>query len=188
MRPRKLTESMLTDIALTVGANPKLRPKELDELIVKTFKISISLAREARAKLKLRLFVPAIPSSPQPVPHAQAAGNPVRDQMPADPLEARQTIIDALYDQMSSAQRPDDRIKAGKELARLMGYHRDSVQDELRGATRNQEDEATKCRRIANNLRKALGLPEDEPQRDVPAVPAEVAPRQIPAAAVPEVP
>ena len=189
MRPRKLTESMLTDIALAVGANPKLRPKELDELIVKTFKISISLAREARARMKQRMFVPATPNTPQPVAHIiQAVGTPVHDQMPTNPLEARQTIIDSLYDQMQSAARPDDRIKAGKELARLMGYHRDEVQDELRGATRNQEDEATKCKRIANALRKALGLPEviDEPQRDVPAVPEKVDPRQIAPAAVPQ--
>jgi len=189
MRPRKLTEAMLTDIALTVGANPKLRPKELDELIVKTFKISISLAREARAALKRRMFVPAIPNPSSPVPHAtQAAGTPVHDKMPENPLDARQTIIDSLYDQMQSAARPDDRIKAGKELARLLGYHREDMQDALSGISKSKEDDIAKCRRIQNNLRKALGLPEDEPQRDVPEVRIGLAAGSQPAEAVPEVP
>ena len=186
MRPKKLTETVLTDIALTIAGNQQLRPGEMDKLLSTKFKISPALARQAKAALKTRagqVMPTTAVAAPPPQGHI---GTPVLDKMPTDPLTARQTIIDSLYDQMQNAMRPDDRIKAGKELARMLGYHREDVQDEMRGATRNQEDEATKCKRIANALRKALGLPEviDAPQRDVPAIPAKLDSGSEPAAAV----
>ena len=188
MPTKQIGDAELTQIAVYIGANPQLKPCEINQWIMETYKVGKATAYSARSRLKKMLpATPTLVVAPKDLDAARRlVGTPVLDKMPTDPLTARQTIIDSLYDQMQNAMRPDDRIKAGKELARMLGYHREDVQDEMRGATRNQEDEATKCKRIANALRKALGLPEviDAPQRDVPAVPAKLDSGSEPAAAV----
>lgn len=190
-RPKKLTEAKLGEVAMLIAANPSRRPTDLDEAIASQFGFSLTLARQARAKLKNRVFGAVMPDTKTELPRNSSNSERIApDKLPDNPMEARQEIIDSLYDQMNSAIRPDDRIKAGKELARLLGYHREDVQDHLSGMAKAREDDAEKCTRIITNLRQALGLVKDADaiERDVLAVRVAVAAGSPAAQAVLEVP
>jgi len=90
------------------------------------------------------------PVSPLPTP-PPAPG-------PSDPSDARNAHIRELEKIAQTAGRTQDRLAARKELARVRGWHRDDVQDQLDKKNSATESEIAKCKRLARELREAMGL------------------------------
>jgi hypothetical protein len=156
--PRKKYHKIQTRKALLWrGAYPDQDFCEFDRWMMETFHVCEQTCHNWRIKHGLTGLDPK--TFNKPIAEPQDAKNaPAPTQIPSDPSEARLAHIRELERLATTASRPQDRLHARRELARVQGWYRDDVQDALNKKTAAQESEIAKCKRLARELREALGL------------------------------
>jgi len=149
------------------GSYPDQDLNEFDRWMMGTFHVSERCCHKWRVKhgmtgLDPKLFTKHYKSPADATPEPVAAKNAtIPTPEPSDPSDARNAHIRELERLANTANRPQDRLHARRELARVQGWYRDDVQDALNKKNAAKESEIAKCKRLARELREAMGLSMD---------------------------